>query len=362
MLKGIRIIDFSVYLPGPYATMRLADLGAEVIKVEPPDGDPARASFNYLYLANNRNKKSVCLNLKDNKGREAALDLICEADVVIESFRPGVMEKLGLGYESIKIRKPDIIYCSLSGFGQQSSMSSLGSHDLNYMSLSGLLAQLKDENGRPVHPTHTFSDLIGGIAANEAILAAIYQREKTGEGQYLDLSITDVMISLMGNHVLIEKETGIQNGVEQLAGTIINYAIYETSDHRYISLAALEQKFWENFCLGVKKENWISAYLSKTIADNPIFQEVKNLFKSKPFQEWTKFSLEFDCCLTPILETNELAEYSYIRDKELITDVHGIRQVKTQFSTNLNDCVTPPELGEHNDEILGKMVNTVAKD
>lgn len=351
MLKGIRIIDFSAYLPGPYATMRLADLGAEVIKIEPPTGDPARTTGKYLYLANNRNKKSICLNLKENEGRQLALDLICQGDVVIESFRPGVMEKLGLGYESIKVRRPDIIYCSLSGYGQQGFMSSLGSHDLNYMSISGMLAQLKDENGKPVHPTNTFADLIGGITANEAILAAVYNREKTGEGQYLDISLADVMVSLMANHVLIEKESSYEHGVDLLAGTIINYAIYETSDHRYVSLAALESKFWTNFCLAVKKEEWIAAFLSKTEEDNVVYKEVKHLFQSKPLQEWTKFGLEVDCCLTPILETSELANYPYIKEKELIAEVHGNRYVKTQHLTSLHKATKPPTLGEHNDEV-----------
>lgn len=357
MLKGIRVIDFSVYLPGPYATMRLADLGAEVIKIEPPAGDPARTTDHLLYLANNRSKKSICLNLKETEGRHTALDLICQADIVIESFRPGVMEKLGLGYEAIKIRKPDIIYCSLSGFGQQSLLSALGSHDLNYMALSGVLAQLKDENGKPVHPTTTFADLIGGIAANEAILAAICHREKTGEGQYIDISLTDVMVSLMANHVLIEKETGFQQGVELLAGTIVNYAVYETSDHRFVSLAALEKKFWENFCLGVKKEVWISAFLSKTQTTNPVFQEVQNLFKSKTLQEWTKFGLEVDCCLTPVLEVGELFEQAYIKEKGLISDQHGIRQVKTQPLSQLTQAAKPPELDEHRDEILTTVLN-----
>ncbi|WP_017755163.1 CaiB/BaiF CoA transferase family protein [Calidifontibacillus oryziterrae] len=352
MLKGIRIIDFSVYLPGPYATMRLADLGAEVIKVEPPSGDPARTTGRELYIANNRNKKSVCLNLKEREGQEIAIELVCNADVVVESFRPGVMERLGLDYESIRKRKPNIIYCSLSGFGQNSVMSTLGSHDLNYMALSGVLSQLKDSEGRPVHPTTTFADLIGGISANESILAAIYQREKTGKGQYLDVSLTDSMIALMGNHVLIEKETGHGHGVQLLGGEIINYAIYETSDNRFISLAALEKKFWDNFCNGVDRSEWLASYLSKAVPDNPIYQEVKALFKSRSLAEWTKFSLEVDCCMAPILEAGEISEHPYVKERNLITIIKGLTYVKTQPVCSLEQPSPPPEMGEHTPEIL----------
>lgn len=361
MLKGIRVLDFSIYLPGPYATMRLADLGAEVIKVESPTGDPARITGKELFLANNRNKKSICLDLKKGDDQQIALHLICQSDVIIESFRPGVMERLGLGYENIKIRKPDIIYCSLSGFGQNSSMSAFGSHDLNYMSLSGVLSQLKDGKGKPVHPTTTFADLIGGISANEAILAALYQRGQTGQGQYLDISLTDVMISLMGNHVLIEKETGFQHGVTLLGGEIVNYAIYETCDHRYVSLAALELKFWKNFCVGVGKEEWISAHLSKTEESNEIFKELVQLFKSKPLQEWTTFSLEVDCCLTPVLEVGELSSHQYINERELLVNLNGITQVKTQVTSSLEEAAPPPKMGEHREEILKIASNPAAK-
>lgn len=357
MLKNVRVIDFTVYLPGPFASMRLADLGAEVIKVEPVGGEPARSMNNFLFLANNRNKKSICINLKEESGQQAVLDLIREADVVIESFRPGVMAKLGLDYETVKKINRNIIYCSITGFGQQSSLSQLGSHDLNYMSISGVLAQLKDENGKPVHPTHTFADMIGGIAANEAILAALFSREKNGEGQYIDISLADVMISLMGNHVLIENETGFQHGVDLLAGMIINYAIYETSDHRFVSLAALEQKFWRNFCNGVGRPSWVDGYLTKTDSNNPIYEDVKSLFKSKTFQEWIAFSQEVDCCLTPVLEAGELTEFHYIKEKELIFELDGIRQVKTNPLFLQDELRKPPAVGEHTTEILNKIEN-----
>ena len=192
MLKGIKIADFTQNLPGPYATLRLADLGAEVIKIEPPTGDHARYPLekdqkeNYLFRSMNRNKKSLALNLKNEEDKEVALEIIRKSDVLIESYRPGVMERLGLGYEDIRAIHPTIIYCSLSGYGQEGSMHQLGSHDLNYMALSGVLAQLKDNTGKPIQPTITFADLIGGTSATEAILAALFNRERSGNGSYLD--------------------------------------------------------------------------------------------------------------------------------------------------------------------------------
>lgn len=350
MLKGVRIIDFSNYLPGPYGTMRLADMGAEVIKVEPPNGDPARtASDGLVFRANNRNKKSMSLNLKDEEDVKRAQDLITKADVVIESFRPGVMERLGLSYEQVKIIKPDIIYCAITGYGQTSSMNHLGSHDLNYMALSGVLSQLKDEAGVPFHPTITFADLLGGIVISEKVIAALLQKEKIGKGTFIDLSLTDAMVSIMNTHVLIEQQTGNPYGVFELSGQVISYAIYETKDHRFVSIGALEPKFWRNFCKAINKEDWITAHMSKTKEANEVFKQLKALFKSRTLDEWTTFGLEVDCCLAPVLETGELIEANYFKEKGLIFQAAwGDRQIKTDISQDEKPS-SPPKLNMKGD-------------
>lgn len=359
MLEGIRIIDFSLYLPGPYATLRLADLGAEVIKVEPPEGDPARLlgdkkdGSGLVFLANNRNKKSITLNLKDSNDQKTAQRLIKDADVVIESFRPGVAQKLGVAYEQAKQLQPKIIYCSISGYGQSGSMSFLGSHDLNYMSLSGALAQLKGANGEPVQPTNTFADLISGIAANEAILSALLRRDRTGEGCHIDLAITDVMASLMTNHVLVEQQKGKQNGITPLGGETISYKIYETKANRFVSLAALEHKFWVNFCVGVGREDWIEAHLSAANDTNQVYEDMKQLFLSRSLEEWNQFALHVDCCLTPILETSELSTFDYFKERGRIIDTDwGIKQILTQPQAKIEKATPPPEKGEHTKEIV----------
>ncbi|KON87690.1 alpha-methylacyl-CoA racemase [Sporosarcina globispora] len=355
MLKGIRIIDFSNYLPGPFASQRLAELGAEVIKIEPLTGDPGRQldikieGTGAVFAANNRGKKSLALNLKCKEGRFAVLKLISESDAVLESFRPGVMKKLGLDYESVKKHKHNIVYCSLTGYGENEDYQYLGSHDLNYMAVSGALAQLKDRSGRPVHPSNTIADFMGGMAASERILATLLSSKISGNGGYHCISIADVMASIMGNHLLIENETGYQNGLSVLNGEIVAYSIYETKDARYAALAALEPKFWINFCKSAGREDWIDSQFSSVSGNNPVYLEITELFKSRTLKEWTQFGQKVDCCLTPVLEAGELKDFPLFKgifernEKYPLVKMHG----------GIDSAVArPPKLGEHNEEVL----------
>jgi len=354
-LQGIRVIDFTQYLPGPFATQRLVNMGAEVIKLEGLSGDPARqlgAVFkeaSLVFEVNNQGKKSMAIDLKRKEGRELALRLISQADVLIESFRPQVMHKLGLSYEDVKQVKPDIIYCSLTGYGQISSMAHLASHDINYIALSGLLSQLRDSEGRPIHPTIQLADLVGGIMSNEAILAALLKKERTGEGSYIDLSLTEAMKSLMTTHCSIQEETGRRCGIPMIDGAIISYHIYETADQRYVSLGALEYKFWRHFCQAVDREDWLDAHLTNADVDNPIYTGMLELFKSRSLREWTQFGREIDCCLTPILEIDEV---------EWQDDVTGVSLDKDKAKWNHSNFnrKSPPELGEQTEGILSSLL------
>jgi len=352
VLEGVTVIDFSHYLPGPFASLRLADLGAEVIKIEPKTGDMMRSlAEECVFYANNAGKKSIALDLKNAQDLQTAKQLIRKADVIIESFRPGVMRRLGLSYEDIRTINETVIYCSISGFGQQSEHSLLGSHDLNYMAITGVLAQLKDQEGRPVHPAITFADLIGSIHAVEQIIAALYHRERTGKGTYIDLSLVDGLLSLMMNHFVIEHDTGRKNGIDVLAGTIVSYHLYETKDGRYVSLAALEKKFWENFCHAVGKPEWIFFHYSPAKEDNPIFQEIKCLFATKTLQEWTELSQTVDCCLAPVLETDEAkALFANASYRKMIHLADGRIEVATRYDeTLLQKRKKAPALDEHGD-------------
>ncbi|MED4581272.1 CaiB/BaiF CoA-transferase family protein [Brevibacillus choshinensis] len=365
MLSDILVVDFSQHLPGPYATLRLADRGAQVVKVETPLGDPARKPTmidqkdNYLFRANGRNKKSIVLNLKEESQRYVALDLISQADVVIESFRPGVTKRLGISYEDAVKVNPGIVYCSLSGYGQDGPMQQLGSHDLNYMALSGALAQLTDDNGSPIPPSLTFADMAGGMAASEAILAALVQRGNTGKGAYLDIAIADVMLTMMTTHVLLESATGEQHGLSKLSRGLVSYGIYQTKDQRFVALAALESKFWENFCEAVEKPQWRTAGMTPPHDDNPVYQDMKALFQSRTLAEWTAFSLQVDCCLTPILEAGELYQHPQMQARGLIQECWGHRYVGTSYleSRFVLDSASPaPKLGEHTEEWLTRLM------
>ncbi|MDQ1002186.1 alpha-methylacyl-CoA racemase [Neobacillus niacini] len=360
MLKGIKVIDFSQNVPGPYATLRLANLEAEVIKIEPKTGESARFSRDNpkeesnLFKSMNRGKKSIALDLKNIEDQNLARDLIKKADVLIESFRPGVLSKLGLGYPEVSQINSKIIYCSLSGYGQNGPLHQFGSHDLNYMALSGVLSQLTDKDNRPVHPSITLADLIGGIAASESIVAALFQREKTGKGCYLDVSILDVMISMMSIHSLIESVTGEESGLRVLNKNVICYYLYETSDGRFISFGALESKFWKNFCYAAGKPEWLSAQFTPPNPDNPIFLEIQGLFKSKSYADWVAFSQEVDCCMAPVVKTSEIHQQPYVKERKLLFNENGIRQTVTHYSQSKEEK-TYPKLDEHDIEILKKV-------
>lgn len=351
MFKGIRVIDFTQYLPGPYASLRLIDRGAEVIKVEPLTGDPARVFGQAVFSANNRNKKSIAINLKSDGGRKLAMDLIRHADVVLESFRPGVMKKLGLDYETCKKVNEKIIYVSISGFGQSGAWAQLASHDLNYLGLSGVLGQFRNEDGSPVHPSLQLADLIGGIVASEAVAGALYQREKSGCGAFVDLSLMDAVFSLLPTHVMNASLTGNSRGISELAGNIVNYHIYETKDGCHMTLSALEQKFWKNFCQAVERPEWIAAYPDRLSVHLPIYEEMKALFRSRTQAEWIQLGLEADACLFPVLGVQEAARSSYVRERGLVKEVEQKPFVSTFAAAELTPEVVS-KIGEHTDDVL----------
>ncbi|WP_339145572.1 MULTISPECIES: CoA transferase [unclassified Sutcliffiella] len=353
LLEGIRILDFTNYLPGPYATQRLADLGAEIIKVEPLAGDPARHTgvkrdgTGVVYLANNYGKMSVSIDLKDEGDKDKIMGLLEGCDVIIESFRPGVMSRFNLDYESLKLRKPDIIYCSITGYGNNGRWSKLGSHDINYMALSGMLAQLKDTSGRPIHPSITIADYFGSMAACEIVLALLLKKERSGIGGYHSISLTDVAASYMGTHLSIHQEVGEEHGITLLNGDIISYGIYETRDGRFMALGALEQKFWQNFCEAVDREEWLGAHFSDRRYSNPVSHGMEELFAGRTFEEWITFSQVVDCCMTPVLEVGELSSYPYFKENNSIfLDDAGNLNVAmhTGGSKKLKNA---PAVGEH---------------
>ncbi|MBL8149763.1 MAG: CoA transferase, partial [Blastocatellia bacterium] len=313
-LEGIQILDLSRLLPGPFCTMMLADMGAEVIKIEEPNyGDPARYApprlkqDSSLFLTVNRNKKSVCLNLKDPRGVEAFLKLAEKADVVIEGFRPGVVDRLGVGYAATKQVNPKIIYCSLTGYGQDGPLAKRSGHDINYAALGGALGLTVDAKGTPVIPAVQIADLGGAMVAAIAILSAIIAREKTNVGQFIDVSMLDSVISMLpfvASKFFAGEELEVGSHTN-LTGQHPFYSIYKTKDGKFLSVGALEPKFWQGFCEAIGRKDLVEKQFVKGKERERMFTELRSLFLSRTANEWMRLLSEKDVCCEPVLNITD---------------------------------------------------------
>ena len=308
-LQGIRVLDLSRLLPGPYLTQLMADMGAEVIKVETPlAGDYARLAppemgLGNLYETVNRGKKSLALNYRNPRGRELFLKLVVTADVVLEGFRPTIADKYRIGYEAVRAVKPDIVYCSLSGYGQEGTYQQRAGHDLNYMSIGGAVGL----NGRfgegPIPYGMPVADLSGGMLAAIAILGALVGRIRTGQGMYLDMALLDGVISWMTPLALSAHFSGLNvtAGTHPLLGGQACFNVYETADKAYVSLAALEPHFWGDFCKTLQREDLISRQF-----DPDLGPELTKIFHTKTRAEWLVLFAEKDACVEPVNSIEEM--------------------------------------------------------
>ncbi len=307
-LEGIRVLDLSRLLPGPYCTMMMADLGAEVVKIEdteqgdyirwlPPYVDGAGAKF----LALNRSKKSAILNLKKDRGRELFLDLIKHYDVVVEGFRPGVMEKLGVGYSTANEINHGIIYCSLTGYGQNGPYSNRAGHDINYIGYSGVLGLTGPRHGKSIPPGVQIGDIGGGMSALIGILTALIEREKSGRGQHVDVALTDAAFSMLPM-VVADFEAGENQlrGETTLTGGNPCYNTYETSDGKHICIGAIEPKFFKKFCALAGRED-LEVYHHGAGKDREhLEKEMTALFKTRTAAEWLELLEPADVCVGPV--------------------------------------------------------------
>jgi len=314
MLSGINVLDVTYYLPGPYAAMRLAYMGAHVIKVEPPGGDPAKImSGGIVHHANNEGKEFVTIDLKTVEGKASMIELIKKSDVLLESFRPGAMKRLGFDYDTVKALKPDIIYCSMTGYGQSGILTEVGSHDINYLAMSGILSQLTNQEGNPIHPQNTIADYCGAVAVSEGILAALVQKFRTGEGAFVDIAIADVLVDFQGTHLAYNEKGISDRGIPEIDGTHICYGLYPTKDGRHVALGALEPKFWDNFCDFAKHPEWKGYAFCAT--GTPEHSEVSAYIATMTWSEWLAISLRTDFCLTPVMRVSDLSEHPYWQAK-----------------------------------------------
>jgi len=367
-LEGIRVLDLSRLLPGPFLTMILADMGASVVKIEDPRvGDylrafpPSKGGISGRYLAVNRGKRSCALDLKVAAARDALLAMVERADVVVESFRPGVMTKLGLGYDVLSARNPKIIVCSISGYGQTGPYASRAGHDLNYIALAGVLGMTGAAGAAPMMPGVQIADLAGGaLWGATAILGALVGRGRTGKGAHLDISMTEGAMALLaaelGNMDCGAKPT---RGVETLNGGLAMYGVYRTADDRYLAVGSLEPKFWIalNTALGRKPD--VSEIIGDAAKQATTRADLAAIFATKPAAEWTQLLGAHDCCVELVLEPSELPSHPLHAAREVFFSIDGgtgvgpIAQLRTPVGAPAN-ASPPPRLGEHTHEVLGE--------
>jgi crotonobetainyl-CoA:carnitine CoA-transferase CaiB-like acyl-CoA transferase len=371
-LEGIRVLDLSRLLPGPYCSMLLADLGAEVIKIEEPTlGDPLRwipprvNDVGVAFLNVNRNKKSIALNLKHPPGAEVFRKLAERADVILEGFRPGVMERLGIGHEAISQINRRIVYCSLTGYGQDGPYRDRGGHDVNYISLAGVLGLTTDDQGRPVMPGVQMADLGGALAATIAILAALLARERSGRGQYIDVAMMDVAVGLLpvaAATIFSGSSLGV-GGRFGLNGLFPFYHVYETKDGQYLSVGTLEPKFWRNLCQALDRPDLADKQFASGQERQVLFAELRDIFRSKSRQEWLKVFAHADACCEPVLTLEEAFADPQVQHRQMLTevehpDVGMTRQLAAPFKLSETPATVrtaAPRLGEHTDEILQEL-------
>jgi alpha-methylacyl-CoA racemase len=342
-LAGLRVLDLTRLLPGPVATLHLADLGAEVIKIEDTGaGDYARTlsagaapgEDSYFFRIVNRNKRGMRLDLKRPQGVEVFLRLAKDADVIVEGFRPGVVDRLGVGYEAVKAINPRIVYCAITGYGQDGPWRDRAGHDINYVATAGVLDQIGTAGGPPALPNFQIGDLLGGgMTAVAGILAAVIAAKTSGEGRYVDVSMTDAVFAHAYSPLLATLIHGRPQprGADQLSGALPGYGIYRTQDDRYMAVGALEPKFWDMFCdalgrpdlkphgfIGGDKATWVRG-------------ELEALFAGQPLAHWEQVFAAVDCGVTPVLSMDEALCHPQLRARGMVVDGDGLTQLAPPF-------------------------------
>ena len=311
LLAGVRVLDLSLWRPGPYATQLLAELGADVVKVEPPGGDPMRA-YPSLFASLNVNKRSVVLDLKRDADRDRALELAADTDVVVEGYRPGVADRLGVGYDAVRVVNPSVIYCSVSGMGQDGPLRLAPGHDLNYQAWAGVLAP---DGGAPVSARVPIADLAGGMAAAFAVVAAVVRRQRTGEGERVDVAMADVLATWTG------AERPHATGTDPDARGVPGYGTFAAADGKHLVLGVLtEQHFWSALCdvlqLGELRDLDFTARLARG-AD--VQAAVADAIAARPRDELVREMQAADVPVAPVLDRDEMLALEHFRTRGIST-------------------------------------------
>jgi alpha-methylacyl-CoA racemase len=376
-LDDVRVLDLTRLLPGGFCSLLLSDFGADVVKVEdtgmgdyvrwaPPyygtDDQQELGTRSALYLALNRGKRSIRLDLKSEGGREAFLRLAREFDVVLESFRPGVLDRLGVGYERLRTENPRLVYCAITGYGQTGPNTGRAGHDTNYLALNGVLGLTGAADGPPVQSAGQVADLGGGaLMAAFGVMAALRERERSGEGQLVDVSMTDgslAWLCMAAAGYLCSGEVP-RRGRESLNGGIACYLPYEAADG-WVSCGALEPKFWKAFCDGVGRPDLLEHQFAAPGSEG--WRQVADVFRSRSRDEWRRFNDEHDCCIEPVLDLDEALASELVRAREMVVELDQpelgpvrLLGVPVKLSRTPGEPDRPaPALGEHTREVLAE--------
>jgi crotonobetainyl-CoA:carnitine CoA-transferase CaiB-like acyl-CoA transferase len=382
-LEGIVVIDLSRMLPGPYCSMILSDLGAEVIRVEDPKypyGSPPpffqkgryrESAFNSVIM---RNKKSIALNLKNEEALEIFYKLVEKADIILETFRPKVTEKLKVDYEILSKINKSIIYCSLTGYGQFGPYEQSAGHDLNYVGICGILDLNKErefigeknQERKPVLPGVQAADIGGGLVSTIGILGALIERDKnpSKEGQYIDVSMTDCVFSFMPMAAAFQFSKELNSSMTKprnpLHGEVPFYSIYKTKDGKYLSVGAIEVKFWRGVCIGLGREDLITKGNAVGGEKEEVFREIQKEFLKKTQEEWMEIFSIIDSCVMPVKNFSEACEDPQIKARNMVVElshpkfgkIHNTNSPIKYSRTPLSIRNLAPNMGQNSGEIL----------
>jgi alpha-methylacyl-CoA racemase len=373
VLDGIKIMELARVAPGEFCTMMLADMGADVLKIETPEapGDAEaarRAAFTFV----NRNKRSLALNLKSPEGQAIFKRLAAGADVIVEGFRPGVMKRLGADYETIRALNPRIVYCSLSGFGQDGPYKSYPAHDMNYLSLAGVLGLIGEPDRKPAIPLNIIADY-GGASLHGAlgIVLALYARERTGRGQHVDVSYLDTSLSLLAAtpNMRFFFSDGLvpRRGAGFLGGSYPYYAIYETRDGKLLTIGCTEPWLWENFCKAIGRPD-LARFARKAdqfvrtanAEEEAARREIETIIKTRTRDEWFDVLVKADVCVGKVYDAEEVPSDPQVQHRQMVIDVeHPTHGRVRQFGVAIKMSETPgsvrraaPASGEHTEDVL----------
>jgi len=373
-LDGIKVLDLSRHSPGRYTSLIMADLGAEVITVETPRtaGSPA-LSFMFTddtwfrYIGMNCSKKSIAVNLKHERGRDIVYNLVDNADVLIEAFRPGASARLGMDYETLSKRNPRLIYCSVTGYGQDSPYANRASHDINVVAMTGILGACGSQEGEPIHVIFPqISDLSANCQAISSILAALYAREKTGRGQFIDVAITDGMIYfnwVMNIRYLLNGEVAdrskLPTGSDQ---AWLN--TYKTHDGKYVAISCLEPPLWANLCRLVGRGDFVDQHFAPLEKQKEMYEALCKIFATKDRDEWLRLFDQADVAGAPVYNVEEVLSDPHVVHRGLVVEVDHPKLGKVKLLNNpfrLSDTpakprTRPPLYGENTHEILTDVI------